>query len=155
MQVHNVPIVCMSERMALEIGKMIGKVLELDGGSTRLCLGKFLRVCLQIDISKPLLKVVNIIVKKNERLSDFYFNCGLANHTIRDCHQLPSNTKITPGTKWKYKSWIRGQSPIRPRNRALLSPPKMPKHGVLSQASSPAGSIAKTNRFNRDSPITV
>lgn len=52
----------MSERMGLEIGKKIGKAIELDGGAIGRCLGKFLKVRVRIDITKPLMKAINMIV---------------------------------------------------------------------------------------------
>lgn len=65
-QVHNILLVCMSERMALYIGKMIREVWKLDGGATSLCLGKFLRIRVRLDVKKPLRKAVNVIARKNK-----------------------------------------------------------------------------------------
>lgn len=64
-QIHNVPVACMSERMGMMIGKMIGDVRELDGGATGSCLGKFLCVRVKVDVSKPLMKVINIVMIKD------------------------------------------------------------------------------------------
>lgn len=101
-QVHNVPIVCMNERMGLQMGKMIGEVLELDRGPTRSCLGKFLRIRLRIDVSKLLHKAVNVVVKKDEphvtlflsyrRLPNFCMNYGRLNHVVHERSLLPLGT---------------------------------------------------------------
>lgn len=49
--------------MALKIGNKIEKVLELDVGSIGSYWGKFLRLRISVDISKPLLKAVNAVVR--------------------------------------------------------------------------------------------
>ncbi|KAL5843046.1 hypothetical protein ACOSQ3_013649 [Xanthoceras sorbifolium] len=53
-QVHNIPIVCMNRETGLFIGKQIGVLREIDLGTTGDCLGKYLRVRVRVDISKPL-----------------------------------------------------------------------------------------------------
>ncbi|KAL5739108.1 hypothetical protein ACOSQ2_028288 [Xanthoceras sorbifolium] len=53
-QVHNVPLVCMTREIGLFIGRQIGEVCDIDLGATGDCLRKFLRVQVKVDISKPL-----------------------------------------------------------------------------------------------------
>lgn len=61
-----------SERMGMMIGSTVGEVLELDGGAKDLCLGKFIRIRIHIDILKPLLRVINMVwVKGNDHVTIF------------------------------------------------------------------------------------
>lgn len=111
-QVHNVPIACMSERMGLQLGNLIGEVLELDGGATGLCLENFLRIKIRVDVFKLLRKAINVVLKTSrepvtvflsyERLPDFCLNCSMLDHILRECSLLPS--------KWKYGSSLRAIS---------------------------------------------
>ncbi|KAL9448447.1 hypothetical protein AB3S75_015851 [Citrus x aurantiifolia] len=55
-QIHNVPLMCMNNEMARIIGSKIGTVLEVDPNRTSECLGKFLRIRIMLDITKPLKK---------------------------------------------------------------------------------------------------
>lgn len=55
---HNIPIICMDKETGLFLGKLIGDVEEVDSGETSDCLGRFLHVRVNIDIIKPLQKVI-------------------------------------------------------------------------------------------------
>ena len=55
-QIHSVPLMCMNNEMARIIGSKVGKVLEVDQNGTSECLGKFLRIRIMLDITKPLKK---------------------------------------------------------------------------------------------------
>lgn len=65
MQIHNIPVACMNERLGMKIGSMIGEVLELDGGPTGSCPGKFLHVRVKVGVFRPLMKVINIVMVKD------------------------------------------------------------------------------------------
>ncbi|TXG57474.1 hypothetical protein EZV62_015303 [Acer yangbiense] len=52
-QIHDIPIMCMNRRNARWLAEQIGVVVEHPSDS-RECWGKFMRVKVQIDISKPL-----------------------------------------------------------------------------------------------------
>lgn len=41
-QIHNIPLLCMSEAVGFSLGKMIGEVIEVDFGPSHSCLGKVL-----------------------------------------------------------------------------------------------------------------
>ncbi|TXG52986.1 hypothetical protein EZV62_022155 [Acer yangbiense] len=87
-QIHDIPIMCMNRRTAKWLAEQIGKVIEIPMES-RECWGKFLRVKVLIDISKPLKRWLrlkldrseNIVVVelRYERLPDFCYACGRGN----------------------------------------------------------------------------
>ena len=59
-QIHNVLIMCMNEETIKEIGEEIGKVEEVGTNAARECFGKFIRLKISIDVTKPLMKVVEL-----------------------------------------------------------------------------------------------
>lgn len=126
-QIHNILVACISKRMGMKIGTMNGEVLELDRRATGSCLGKFLWVRIKMDVISPLMKVINIVMIKDKppvtiylvykRLPDFYMNCGMLDHLVRECPKLDPDVPITPQAKWRFGPWMRAQSPGWQRNQ--------------------------------------
>lgn len=155
-QVHNVSVACMSERMGLKIGNLIGEVIELEGVAIGLCLGKFLCIRVRVDVSKPLLKAINVVIKNGEppvtvflsyeRLPDFCLNYGTLNHILIECSRLPPSIKITPQTKWKYESWVRGQV-LEGSTFSRLLEEKISRPHQLGNRRRPAPLLAKLRWF--------
>ncbi|KAH9781102.1 CCHC-type domain-containing protein [Citrus sinensis] len=94
-QIHDVPIMCMSKEMAVELGEVIGKVEEVDTDAAGECFGQFLRMRISVDITKPLKKLIELEQEGEEeedipmrvmygRLPDFYFYCGRIGHQYRE-----------------------------------------------------------------------
>ncbi|KAH7557336.1 hypothetical protein JRO89_XS11G0122900 [Xanthoceras sorbifolium] len=59
-QVHNVPLVCMSKNIRLLLGQSISRVKDIDVGASGDCFGKFLHLIVSIDTSKPLKRVLRV-----------------------------------------------------------------------------------------------
>ncbi|TXG71535.1 hypothetical protein EZV62_000114 [Acer yangbiense] len=53
-QIFQVPLLCNTREIGCFLGEMIGKVVEVDGDLAGDSVGKFLRVRVRIDITKPL-----------------------------------------------------------------------------------------------------
>ncbi|KAL5779625.1 hypothetical protein ACOSQ2_010362 [Xanthoceras sorbifolium] len=100
-QIHNVPLVCMTREIGLFLGSQIGAVCEVDLGTTGDCAGKFLRLRIRIDVSKPLRRCIRVdldgsgkavtMLLRYERLPEFCFQCGHVGHATRECIQVESN----------------------------------------------------------------
>ncbi|KAH7567791.1 hypothetical protein JRO89_XS07G0149900 [Xanthoceras sorbifolium] len=79
----------------------IGAVCEVDLGTTGDCAGKFLRLRIRIDVSKPLRRCIRVdldgsgkavtMLLRYERLPEFCFQCGHVGHATRECIQVESN----------------------------------------------------------------
>ncbi|TXG69365.1 hypothetical protein EZV62_004300 [Acer yangbiense] len=92
-QIHNLPLMCMNRRMAKYLAEQIGLVVELPADS-RECWGRFIRVKVRIDITKPLKRCVRLTVDNTEevitaillyeRLLEFCYACGIIGHGLRD-----------------------------------------------------------------------
>ncbi|TXG53482.1 hypothetical protein EZV62_022651 [Acer yangbiense] len=122
-QISNLPMLCMTKEIAEFLGGIIGEVREVDSGPTGDCLGKFVRVRVAVDITKPLRRFLHVDVLGDEeetvmpiqyeRLPSFCFRCGLLGHTVHgcpegDCHS-PINSK-----DFLYGAWMRATIPPKP-----------------------------------------
>lgn len=85
----------MIKETGVEIGDGIGKFVDVSIDKTERCLGNYMRLQAQIDVSKPLHKGAKVklgstgatvwTVFQYEQLSDFYFGCGRIGHGRLEC----------------------------------------------------------------------
>ncbi|KAL5792215.1 hypothetical protein ACOSP7_000809 [Xanthoceras sorbifolium] len=99
-QLHNIPLFCMTKEAGLQLGSKVGKVKDIDTGASGDCMGKFLRIRVNIDISKPLKRGIRVslddseetimLLIRYERLPEYCFGCGMVGHHVRDCPSTPN-----------------------------------------------------------------
>ncbi|KAL5848934.1 hypothetical protein ACOSQ3_006996 [Xanthoceras sorbifolium] len=87
--IYNVPILCMNRRIVKKISKMVGEIVECPVES-RECWGKFMRLKVRVDISKPLVRGIRVWLEefetiviallRYERLPEFCYVCGMVSH---------------------------------------------------------------------------
>lgn len=118
MRLINLPIGFRSRSVAEKIGNKIGKFLEMDTEKDEFSWGNSMRVNVQIDISKPLIR--GFMLKSNgikedcwvtiryERLLDFCFNCGCIGHMAKEC----LITQAKEGN-FEFGAWMRFQGFFR------------------------------------------
>ncbi|TXG54301.1 hypothetical protein EZV62_019557 [Acer yangbiense] len=138
-QIHDIPIMCMNRRTAKWLAEQIGEVIEIPTDS-RDCWGKFLRVKVRIDISKPLKRWLrlgldrsgNIVVVglKYERLPEFCYACGWLGHGISECPDTEAKKEAMEGATLRFGPWMR--APIQ-RNRKISHHPST---GIPKEAAS-------------------
>ncbi|XP_075483839.1 uncharacterized protein At4g02000-like [Primulina tabacum] len=114
-QCYNIPIVFMQSTILRNIGSKIGQVLDIEAGDDGNCIGRFARVRVMLDITKPLKQGIWVqteekseavcIVLLYERLPNFCFSCGIIGHAQRNC-----DSKSNEGQSDKYGNWLRAQS---------------------------------------------
>ncbi|KAL9411051.1 hypothetical protein AB3S75_044765 [Citrus x aurantiifolia] len=113
-QIHDVPIMCMSKEMVVELGEVIGKVEEVDTNATGQCFGQFLRMRISVDITTPLKKLIELEQEGEEeedipmrvmyeRLPDFCFCCGRIGHQYRERVHYKSQSK----DELPYDPWLK------------------------------------------------
>ncbi|KAL9417008.1 hypothetical protein AB3S75_040075 [Citrus x aurantiifolia] len=116
-QIHDVPIMCMSKDMAAELGKVIGKVKEVETDAAGECFGQFLRLRISIDITKPLKKIIELEQEEEdaddipmrvmyERLPDFCFCYGRIGHQYRECVYYKFQSK----DELAYGPWLKANT---------------------------------------------
>lgn len=59
-QMHNVPLLNMTEAVARAIGGLVGNVVRVDMDDGRDCIGRFLRVKISFDVREPLMRGANV-----------------------------------------------------------------------------------------------
>lgn len=115
---HNIPIVCMNKETCLFLGNLIGKVEEVDSGETGDCFCSFIRVRVQIDITKPLRRVLLVkfftqdedaiwLPLLFERLPEFYYCCGMIGHAYKDCEIMHYDAKED---NFGYGAWLKAST---------------------------------------------
>ncbi|XP_050222924.1 uncharacterized protein LOC126673013 [Mercurialis annua] len=136
-QIHNLPLMCLNMDAGLSLGSQIGLVEEVDPGASGDCLGKYIRVRVKVDISKPLkrgLKVklgpedgVILAVLRYERLPDLCYKCGIIGHPMLEC---PLGTEVK---ECKYTDLIRAEvkNSFRANSKRVRS--ELTKSGVAGE----------------------
>ena len=99
-QVWGLPFENMSEEVGRDLGNRLGKYIEMDKRSWLSKQAKFMRVQVDLPITRPLRRGGNIVNPdgekfwvsfKYERLPTFCFRCGILGHDERQC---PGNSNI-------------------------------------------------------------
>lgn len=113
MQLHNLPIACMNKKIGSQIGETLGGLkawdvdVDVDGSSW----GLALRLCIKMDLQKPLARGCTINVRGNhlwvlltyEKLPKLYFKCGKISHGQGKCDVEAGNMSVAKG---QYGLWL-------------------------------------------------
>lgn len=97
-RMYDMPLACMSRAMGERLGSLLGEVEEVETNEDGVGWGEYLRVCVKLNLMKPLMKGRMIKVKKRthcisfqyEKIPRFCFNCGVICHGELGC--LKRNT---------------------------------------------------------------
>ncbi|XP_021766647.1 uncharacterized protein LOC110731120 [Chenopodium quinoa] len=91
-RLYNLPLDCRSNNDIKTVAEKIGIVLKVEQDELGWDVSRRVRVL--VDTSKPLLRIqkirnkkgiVTVVQIKYERLSTFFFGCGILGHTEKDC----------------------------------------------------------------------
>lgn len=116
----------MSEKMVMEVGNFIGKYVESCNRNYNSGWKEYLRVRVQIDLTKPLKRRMKVrksgdewqwINFKYENVLSFCFICGILGHSEKFCSLL-FDTPETEIIK-SYGAWMR--APFRKQTRLIGS----------------------------------
>ena len=115
-QIFNLPLNCRTKEIGRVIGAKLGKVIEVDVPDFGVHWGTCLRVKVRIDANKRLVKGKKITVEggecrwvnfKYKRLPNFCYQCGLLNHTLKDCPENGEENNRTEREELQYGAWLR------------------------------------------------
>ncbi|KAL5770302.1 hypothetical protein ACOSP7_014456 [Xanthoceras sorbifolium] len=114
--IYNIPLACMNCKVARLIAEKVGTIVEFPMDSKDLW-GKFLRIKVRIDITKPLKRGIRMRLEnfetmitaliKYERLPDFCYGCGFIGHSVRECHNSEVRKSIMEGVEPKFGVAVR------------------------------------------------
>ncbi|KAL5803418.1 hypothetical protein ACOSQ4_031723 [Xanthoceras sorbifolium] len=109
--IYNIPLACMNCKVARLIAEEVGTIVDFPIDSKDLW-GKFLRIKVSIDITKPLKRGIRMRLEnfdtmitaliKYERLPDFCYGCGFIAHSFRECHNSEVRKSIMEGAEPKF-----------------------------------------------------
>ena len=95
-QIYNLPLKSRTKETGKAIGESIGKFIEVDVEETGVQWGTCLRVRVEIDVTRKLIRGQKINMEKGEtrwvhfkyeRLPNFCYRCGLLVHDLKDCFE--------------------------------------------------------------------
>ncbi|KAL5787264.1 hypothetical protein ACOSP7_004213 [Xanthoceras sorbifolium] len=95
----------MNCKVARLITEEVGTIVDFLIDSKDLW-GKFLRIKVSIDITKPLKRGI-----RYERLPDFCYGCGFIGYSFRECYNSEVRKNIMEGVEPKFGGWLRA-SPL-------------------------------------------
>lgn len=107
-QFHGIPPFSMATLVARKIGSLIGRVMEVDKAEGDDCIGRFLRVRLQLDVRQPLMRGAFVqfpdegskwVTFRYEYLPEYCFICGCLGHPSRICVEKLAEDRVPADTK--------------------------------------------------------
>ncbi|XP_050229355.1 uncharacterized protein LOC126678502 [Mercurialis annua] len=149
-QIHQLPLMCLNKEAGLSLGKQIGEVEEVDHGASGDCLGKYIRVRVKVDVTKPLKRGLKVrvdsagsiitAVLRYERLPELCYRCGTLGHPILEC---PINAD---GGQCKFNDLIRaGPTILESRGKRFRSSvEKHPERGGGRRAAPSLGRLTES-----------
>ena len=117
-QIFNLPLKCRTKDIGWAIGSKLGEVLEVNVSDSRVQWARCLRVRVNIDVTKRLVRGKKITVEggegrwvqfKYERLPNFCYRCGLLSHALKDCRESRGNNSVGEKEELQYGAWLRGE----------------------------------------------
>jgi hypothetical protein len=114
-QAHDMPLICMNKEVGTKMGNSLGELMEVDVVGDGMEWGSYLRLRVNIDLTKPLDRgrALNLADKtlwvefKYEKLPLFCFRCGRVVHGSKGC-PTPSKTRLNAVEEPKaWGSWLR------------------------------------------------
>ncbi|TXG46182.1 hypothetical protein EZV62_028316 [Acer yangbiense] len=119
-QIPNAHLLCMTKEMGEFLGQLIGELVDIDVGVTGECFGKYLRLKVAIDISKPLKRFLrlelvkgekSILLLRYEKLPIYCFHCGFIGHSHQECSNKKVDDVRVSNVEFDFGPWLRVSSP--------------------------------------------
>ncbi|XP_030970279.1 uncharacterized protein LOC115990603 [Quercus lobata] len=116
-QIHNLPLKSMTKETGWEIGSKVGRVIDVDVPEKGVCWGKYLRVRVQFDTTKKLIRAKKVKIEDDEprlvffryeRLPNFCYRCGIIGHGDKECPERSTSDNGMMEVN-QYGAWLRGE----------------------------------------------
>ena len=137
-RLYELPIELYEAEVLKEIVESIGKVLRIDSHTAMEARGKYARVCIQIDVNKPLVNTICIgrfeQTMSYEGIHSLCFSCGRLGHRVEGC----------PYTIRKEKE------PLNPLEEVQDTGSDTARDGHVAQSSSPVHSVVDSGEATKE-----
>ncbi|XP_050242113.1 uncharacterized protein LOC126691076 [Quercus robur] len=157
LQIHGLPMRMQTKEVADKTAGPLGLIEKMDIGSKGFCLGKYLRIRVNIDISKPLCsgRVVRMgatekewVDFRYERLPIFCYWCGKLDHDDRDCPLWLDSNESLELEERQYSPWLCAETERLQRPQvAEASSRKNEKDGIKSGNQKQSKNQAMNSRW--------
>jgi hypothetical protein len=120
-QVHDMPLLCMTKGIGTRIGESLGELVDVDIAGDGAGWGRCMRIRVILNVMQPLERGRALEVEgktswvsfRYEKLPQFCFNCGVLVHRERGC-PMPKPTRLSAETGPKHwGTWLRAEEPRR------------------------------------------
>ncbi|XP_025684571.1 uncharacterized protein [Arachis hypogaea] len=112
------------KEMLERIGNIVGRTLKVDSNTAEKCRGKFARLCVELDLTTPLISQYSIngvrYLVEYEGLYDICFTCGMVGHEKARCpmNVVTGEEQDKPATTGKEDSQGREDEDVEQQKRA-------------------------------------
>ncbi|KAL5770312.1 hypothetical protein ACOSP7_014466 [Xanthoceras sorbifolium] len=140
---------------------MIVRVIELESGVNGSCLGNFLRVKVEVDVSKTFLRGLRVALEEDEKicsvvvryesLPNFCYYCGKIGYLLREC---PDNVNmLSDESRLRFGLWTKALGIDRGRGKigSFLKPVPEKEGNLSGNVAKPKENGSVINRENNDS----
>ena len=173
-KIYNLPLKSRTRETGRAIGASLGKVLDVDVANNGVQWGKYLRVRVEMDVTRKLIRgrKINIVGEearwvhfKYERLPNFCYRRGLLEHDLKECPESVGRDKVEGRDDLQYRAWLRGEPARRLGGEYSFANKKesgdtryRTKVGVLggrNELTEPRGVVARDERTNEASILDM
>ena len=115
-RIHNLPILSMVREVGEDVGNHIGRLVEVDVPDNGIAWGRYLRIRVEIDITKPLLRGKILeddsgkpywVDFRYEHLPIFCYRCGRVGHSGNECLEGRRSGGDSNISNDRFGSWMR------------------------------------------------
>ena len=163
MQLWGLPFDLINEEAGRDIGRGIGRVIEVDCKAIAADQAKFLRIRVDMPLDKPIHRGAPVlnpvgdtvwVAFQYERLLGLCFRCGLLGHEAKVC----SASIVTEGEELPYGDWLRAgfRRQREQSKKEAPSPPHwqptdhQPPRTTVSPVVAPTGSVTSMEKDNNE-----
>ncbi|KAK1587173.1 hypothetical protein Q3G72_010353 [Acer saccharum] len=123
-QIHNLPLLCLTEEIGSFLGSMIGEVHDMDLGAMVEGSSRFLWVRVTVEVDRPLQRCllvdllgdgkVTTMLLRYEWLMDYCFRCDRIGHVMDGCTvEIEVERDVSSAISRKLAVWLCASSPFK------------------------------------------
>lgn len=100
-RIPKLPVEYFDEHVLMKLGNLLGKAVRVDDTTMNVERGKYARLCVEIDLKKPLMSGVLLNGKlfdvEYEGLNSICFKCGRYGHSVMECESTGEQSRDAGG----------------------------------------------------------